>query len=56
MDDRVSLATAARVTGVNMTSFTNACVSGRLDYELAPNGQMLVSLSAARSLAAAAGY
>lgn len=56
MDDRVAVATAARAIGINMTSLTNACVSGRLDYELAPNGQMLVSLSAARSLAAAAGY
>lgn len=52
--DLVSTATASIATGVNMTSLTNACVSGRLEYTT-ENGQMFVSLAAVKALARAAG-
>jgi hypothetical protein len=55
VDDIVTTATAALVTGVNMTSITNAAVSGKLEYATAPNGDRLVSLAAVRALARAAG-
>lgn len=54
-DDAVTIATAAFTTGINMTSVTNAAVSGSLAYTTAPDGQMLVSLADVRTLAAAAG-
>lgn len=53
--DLVSTANASLATGINMTSVTNACVSGNLEYTLAPDGQMLVSLEEVRALARAAG-
>jgi hypothetical protein len=55
VDDIVTTATAALVTGVNMTSITNAAVSGNLEYTTAPSGDLLVSLAAVRALARAAG-
>ncbi|MGJ9371818.1 hypothetical protein [Nesterenkonia sp. CF4.4] len=55
MGDQVSIYRAAKLSGVNMTSVTNAAVSGRLEYTTDKDGRMLVSLSAVRALAAAAG-
>ena len=52
--DRVSVAAASILTGINMTSLTNACVSGSLTYTT-QNGQMFVLLADVRALARASG-
>jgi hypothetical protein len=52
--DLVSTATASILTGVNVTSVSNACVSGDLEYTT-QGGQMFVSLAAVRTLARGAG-
>jgi hypothetical protein len=39
---------------MNVTSITNAAVSGKLEYTTAPNGDLLVSCAAVRALARAA--
>lgn len=52
--DSVSTGTASIATGVNMTSITNACVSGTLEYT-SEDGQMFVSLAAVKALARAVG-
>lgn len=54
-DDAVTIATAAFTTGINMTSVTNAAVSGSLAYTRASDGRMLVSLADVKALAAGAG-
>lgn len=54
MADIVTTSTAALATGINMTSITNAAMSGRLDYTT-PTGDLLVSLAAVKRLAAASG-
>lgn len=55
MADQVMVFQASKVTGINMTSITNAAVSGDLEWTMHTNGQMVVSLSAVQALAAAAG-